>query len=185
MQGQADYITGGFRRAFKVYQPTVGTYRVGISRRLTHVAITPLNARGPDPLRCHNIYCCDINELTAAFRSCHAPAISWGMSGIALGRVGVIVAYNTSHLMQGKPMNRMRHHSAKALTAASALLLLGWFSIPAGDLGDTATGALESPQDAGVIKAGTADGAPTPPRRLHSSLSMPYFSFAQSLNPRS
>ena len=24
-------------------------------------------------------------------------------------------------------MNRMRHHSAKALTAASALLLLGWF----------------------------------------------------------
>lgn len=83
-------------------------------------------------------------------------------------------------------MNRMRHHSAKALTAASALLLLGWFSIPAGDRGsDTATGAFEGPQDAGVTKAGTADGAPTPPRRLHSSLSMPYFSFAQSLNPRS
>jgi hypothetical protein len=44
---------------------------------------------------------------------------------------------------------------------------------------------FEGPQDAGVIEAGTADGAPTPPRRLHSSLSMPYFSFAQSLNPRS
>lgn len=83
-------------------------------------------------------------------------------------------------------MNRMRHHSAKAFTAASALLLLGWFSIPAGDRGSaTATGAFEGPQDAGVIEAGTADGAPTPPRRLHSSLSMPYFSFAQSLNPRS
>ena len=31
----------------------------------------------------------------------------------------------------------------------------------------------------------TRGRAPTPPRRLHSSLSMPYFSFAQSLNPRS
>jgi hypothetical protein len=127
-----------------------------------------------------------INGLTRSRSHCHAPAISWGVSGIALGCAGVIVAYNTSHLMQGKPMNRMRHHSAKALTAASALLLLGWFSIPAGDRGsETATGAFESPQDAGVIQAGNADGAPTPPRRLHSSLSMPYFSFAQSLNPRS
>jgi hypothetical protein len=88
--------------------------------------------------------------------------------------------------MQGKLMNRMRHHSAKALMAASALLLIGWFSIPAGDRdGTSATGAFEGPQDAEVIEAGTADGAPTPPRRLHSSLSMPYFSFAQSLNPRS
>jgi len=89
--------------------------------------------------------------------------------------------------MQGKPMNRMRRRqSAKAVTAASALLLLGWLGTPAGEVGIRATtGAFESPQDAGVIEAGTADGAPTPPRRLHSSLSMPYFSFAQSLNPRS
>jgi len=88
--------------------------------------------------------------------------------------------------MQGKLMNRMRHHSAKALTAATALLLIGWFSIPAGDRdGSSATGAFEGPQDAEVIQAGNANGAPTPPRRLHSSLSMPYFSFAQSLNPRS
>lgn len=84
-------------------------------------------------------------------------------------------------------MNRMRRRqSAKAVTAASALLLLGWLGTPAGEVGIRATpGAFESPQDAGVIEAGTADGAPTPPRRLHSSLSMPYFSFAQSLNPRS
>jgi hypothetical protein len=84
-------------------------------------------------------------------------------------------------------MNRMRRHqSAKAVTAASALLLLGWLGTPVGDIGSTAaTGAFESPQDAGVLQAGNADGAPTRPRRLHSSLSMPYFSFAQSLNPRS
>ncbi|MFN4160537.1 hypothetical protein [Stenotrophomonas sp. P5_B8] len=84
-------------------------------------------------------------------------------------------------------MNRMRRHqSAKAVTAASALLLLGWLGAPPSEVGTTAaSGAFESPQDAGVIEAGTANGAPTPPRRLHSSLSMPYFSFAQSLNPRS
>lgn len=84
-------------------------------------------------------------------------------------------------------MNRMRHHhSAKAAIAASALLLLGWFGLPSGNAGDAASAnVFEGPQDAGVIEAGTADGAPTPPRRLHSSLSMPYFSFAQSLNPRS
>ncbi|MBD3827440.1 MULTISPECIES: hypothetical protein [Stenotrophomonas] len=84
-------------------------------------------------------------------------------------------------------MNRMRHHTAKTLTAASALLLLGWFGTPASDdAGSSAgSGAFAGPQDAGVIEAGTADGAPRPPRRLHSSLSMPYFSFAQSLNPRS
>lgn len=84
-------------------------------------------------------------------------------------------------------MNDMRRrHSAKAVTAASALLLLVWLGTPAGEAGSrAATGAFEGPQDAGVIEAGTADGAPTPPRRLHSSLSMPYFSFAQSLNPRS
>lgn len=84
-------------------------------------------------------------------------------------------------------MNRMRrHHSAKAVTAASALLLLGWLGTPAAEVGGAAArGAFDGPQDAGVIEAGTADGAPTPPRRLHSSLSMPYFSFAQSLNPRS
>lgn len=85
-------------------------------------------------------------------------------------------------------MNRMRHrHSATAITAASALLLLGWFGLPSGDAGSPAasTDMFEGPQEAGVIEAGTANGAPTPPRRLHSSLSMPYFSFAQSLNPRS
>ncbi|MDX3936577.1 hypothetical protein [Stenotrophomonas sp.] len=84
-------------------------------------------------------------------------------------------------------MTRMRHHhAAKAVIAASALLLLGWFGPPSGDAGEAASAnVFEGPQDAGVIEAGNADGAPTPPRRLHSSLSMPYFSFAQSLNPRS
>jgi len=168
LQGKADYITGGF------------------SARLTYMAVTRLNTCRLIPAHRGTINRLIINALTQSRRHRHAPAISWGVSGIALGCAGVIVAYNTSHLMQGKPMNRMRHHSAKALTAASALLLLGWFSIPAGDRGsETATGAFESPQDAGVIQAGNADGAPTPPRRLHSSLSMPYFSFAQSLNPRS
>lgn len=62
-------------------------------------------------------------------------------------------------------MNRMRHHhAAKAVTAASALLLLGWFGIPSGDAGSPASAnVFEGPQDAGVIEAGTADGAPTPP----------------------
>lgn len=62
-------------------------------------------------------------------------------------------------------MNRMRRRqSAKAVTAASALLLLGWLGTPAGDIGSTAaTGAFESPQDAGVLQAGNANGAPTPP----------------------
>jgi len=84
-------------------------------------------------------------------------------------------------------MTRMRHHhAAKAVIVASALLLLGWFGTPSGDAGEAASAnVFEGPQDAGVIEAGNADGAPTPPRRLHSSLSMPYFSFAQSLNPRS
>ena len=84
-------------------------------------------------------------------------------------------------------MNRMRHrHTTKAITAASALLLLGWFGTPSGDAGDAASAnVFEGPQDAGVIEAGNANGAPTPPRRLHSSLSLPYFSVAQSLNPRS
>jgi len=84
-------------------------------------------------------------------------------------------------------MNRMRRHTAKAVTAASALALLGWFGTPASDPGFAASpGAFEGPQDAGVIEAGNADTVPLPPRRrLHSSLSMPYFSFAQSLNPRS
>lgn len=84
-------------------------------------------------------------------------------------------------------MNRMRRrHSAKAVTAASALLLLGWLGTPVAEVGGSAArGTFDGPQDAGVIEAGNADGAPTPARRLHSSLSMPYFSFAQSLNPRS
>lgn len=84
-------------------------------------------------------------------------------------------------------MNRMRRRrTTHAVSAASALLLLAWFGTPDGDAGGAAAGsALPGPQDAGVIQAGTADDTPARPRRLHSSLSMPYFSFAQSLNPRS
>ncbi|MCC7635491.1 hypothetical protein [Stenotrophomonas rhizophila] len=83
-------------------------------------------------------------------------------------------------------MNRMRRRrTTHAVTAASALLLFAWLGTPDGDAGGAAGSALPGPQDAGVIQAGTADDPPARPRRLHSSLSMPYFSFAQSLNPRS
>ncbi|MET0129875.1 MAG: hypothetical protein ABW207_04330 [Stenotrophomonas chelatiphaga] len=73
-----------------------------------------------------------------------------------------------------------------AASAAGLLLLSLWFGVAHGGADDTqAASALDSLQDAGVPDAGNAPPAPSPPRRLNSSLSMPYFSFAQSLNSRS
>ena len=79
-----------------------------------------------------------------------------------------------------------RRTTRTAATAAGLLLLSLWFGAAPGGAGNVDTPpALQSLQDAGVPEAGKAPPAPSPPRRLNSSLSMPYFSFAQSLNSRS
>ena len=77
---------------------------------------------------------------------------------------------------------RMPHrHTAPAVTAASTLLALLWLPLPA----PPAPTSPDTPQDAAPFTAGNAEPSHPPPRRLHSSLSMPYFSFAQPLTPRS
>ncbi len=72
-----------------------------------------------------------------------------------------------------------RNLTAPAAAAVSTLIVLAWLAMP------TAPAFADSAQDASVSPAGNADSSPPPPRRLHSSLSMPYFSFAQPLTPRS
>ena len=72
-----------------------------------------------------------------------------------------------------------RNLAAPAAAAVSTLIVLAWLAMP------TAPASAASAQDASVSPAGNADPSPSPPRRLHSSLSMPYFSFAQPLTPRS
>lgn len=73
-----------------------------------------------------------------------------------------------------------RNLTAPAAAAVSTLIVLAWLAAPS--LSDSADGA----QDATASPAGNANpSSPPPPRRLHSSLSMPYFSFAQPLTPRS
>jgi hypothetical protein len=71
--------------------------------------------------------------------------------------------------------------TAPAAVAVSTLLVLAWWATPTAP----ASAAAESPQDATLSPAGNAPSSPPPPRRLHSALSMPYFSFAQPLTPRS
>lgn len=71
-----------------------------------------------------------------------------------------------------------RNLTAPAAAAVSTLIVLAWLATP------TAPASPDSAQDAIATPAGNADPSP-PPRRLHSSLSMPYFSFAQPLTPRS
>ncbi|WP_295574785.1 hypothetical protein [Stenotrophomonas maltophilia] len=73
-----------------------------------------------------------------------------------------------------------RHFTAPAAAAVSTLIVLAWLAAP------TSPTSPDSGQDATVSPAGNAAvSSPPPPRRLHSSLSMPYFSFAQPLTPRS
>ncbi|PWI03286.1 hypothetical protein [Stenotrophomonas maltophilia] len=72
-----------------------------------------------------------------------------------------------------------RNLTAPAAAAVSTLIVLAWLATP------TAPASSASAQDAIATPAGNADSSPPPPRRLHSSLSMPYFSFAQPLTPRS
>lgn len=70
---------------------------------------------------------------------------------------------------------RSTRHIA-VLAALPGLLILLWAGTRDGG------GRAPAIQHAAAMPA---DAAPPPPRRLHSSLSMPYFSFAQSLNSRS
>jgi len=84
--------------------------------------------------------------------------------------------------------NMMRHRNAGRIASAVGLLILslwlcGAMGRPSG-IPETVH-LLEGLQDAAVPDAGDASPASSPPRRLNSSLSMPYFSFAQSLNSRS
>lgn len=76
-----------------------------------------------------------------------------------------------------------RRHAAPAVTAVSTLLALFWLALPAPPAPSSSPD--NTPQDAAPFTAGNAEPSPPPPRRLHSSLSMPYFSFAQPLTPRS
>jgi len=69
-----------------------------------------------------------------------------------------------------------RNLTAPAAAAVSTLIVLAWLAAP------TSPASTDSAQDATASPAGNAA---SPPRRLHSSLSMPYFSFAQPLTPRS
>lgn len=73
-----------------------------------------------------------------------------------------------------------RNLTAPAAAAVSTLIVLAWLASPTAPVSsDNAQDATASPA------AGNAAPSPSPPRRLHSSLSMPYFSFAQPLTPRS
>lgn len=76
-----------------------------------------------------------------------------------------------------------RSHTAPAVTAVSTLFVLAWLAMPAPPAAPSPS--PDTAQDASTLTAGNADPSPSPPRRLHSSLSMPYFSFAQPLTPRS
>ena len=78
---------------------------------------------------------------------------------------------------------RMRRTlTAPAVTAVSTLLVLTWLAVPASPATALPSGSAQATT---ASPAGNADSSPPPPRRLHSSLSMPYFSFAQPLTPRS
>lgn len=139
---------------------------------------------GPGNAAVRNAFFMKINNLDEDDTYLTTPAISWVLSGLAPRRAGVIVAYNTSHLRQGETMNtRMRRsHTAPAVTVVSTLFAVLWLALPAPP---AASSSPDTPQDATPFTAGNAEPSPPPPRRLHSSLSMPYFSFAQPLTPRS
>lgn len=84
--------------------------------------------------------------------------------------------------------NMTRHRNAGRIASAAGLLILSlWLCGAMGRTSGTpeTVHLLEGLQDAAVPDVGDASPAPSPPRRLNSSLSMPYFSFAQSLNSRS
>lgn len=79
-------------------------------------------------------------------------------------------------------INRSRH-VLQAVMATGTLLLLGCSAAPG-------TGPVQSRDYAAEVAGDEQDAndlpkAKRPVRRMRTSLSLPYFSFAQSLNPRS
>lgn len=80
--------------------------------------------------------------------------------------------------------NKHNRYVFQAMTAAGALLLLGCSatSLQSG----RSIGLDYAAQEAGEQQdAGAKPDAKRQARRMRTSLSLPYFSFAQSLNPRS
>lgn len=77
--------------------------------------------------------------------------------------------------------------TVRTATAVAGMLVLSvWLGVAPGSADESTALAVPSGlQDAAMPDAGNASPAPSPPRRLNSSLSMPYFSFAKSLNARS
>lgn len=76
-----------------------------------------------------------------------------------------------------------RKHTLQIALASGALLLSGCFAAPETDrtrVRDYAAETTGHVQDANDPKT-----AKRPARRIRTSLALPYFSFAQSLNPRS
>lgn len=71
-----------------------------------------------------------------------------------------------------------RNLTAPAAAAVSTLIVLAWLATP------TAPASPDSAQDAIATPAGNADSSPLPASAAQL-LSMPYFSFAQPLTPRS
>jgi hypothetical protein len=69
------------------------------------------------------------------------------------------------------------------LLSGSALLSAGWLGTASGRTTDT--GADYGVSEANEENAATPEETPRPARRGRTSLSMPYFSFAQALRPRS
>ncbi len=79
--------------------------------------------------------------------------------------------------------SRSHKHALQIALASGALLLSGCFATPETDrtrVRDYAAEAAGDAQDANDPKP-----AKRPARRIRTSLALPFFSFAQSLNPRS
>ncbi|WMJ69738.1 hypothetical protein [Stenotrophomonas sp. 24(2023)] len=85
-------------------------------------------------------------------------------------------------------IQQARRFATPAVLAASSLCLVAWLALnapPLNAMNAPLAPSSDEPQDATETEPGTASSAPFLPRRLRSSLSMPYFSFAQPLTPRS
>ena len=73
-----------------------------------------------------------------------------------------------------------------AIAITGLLALTAWLGVASQRADEPAALPMSTGlQDAAMPEAGGVPPAPSPPRRLNSSLSMPYFSFAKSLNSRS
>ena len=73
-----------------------------------------------------------------------------------------------------------------AMAISGLLVLITWLGVASQEADEPAALSMSTGlQDAAMPDAGDARPAPSSPRRLNSSLSMPYFSFAKSLKSRS